>query len=183
MQTHSWEAIAYGKPKSPVIRGGFDFHSTQAQDNSLNDRRDVFELWQGEYHTHMHDEPSPSPFGTPGEPVPTVDAAELKSVWSTYRQVELDHPSGAVGICVELLKQVCSVGADVFAVSYRCRMIWLLEMCRADALLPWKRTGQFDEAIFRVAANIPMKRMAVGVPQSDLPFDVDAFIEQLQEKP
>jgi hypothetical protein len=61
-------------------------------------------------------------------------------------------------------------------------MLWLLEMCRGDALIIWKRSGRFHEAVFRVAANIPMKWMEVGVPQTALPFDADAFVEQVREQ-
>jgi hypothetical protein len=61
-------------------------------------------------------------------------------------------------------------------------MLGLLEMCRGDALITWKRSGQFHGAVFRVAANIPMKWMKVGVPQPELPFDADAFVEQVREQ-
>jgi len=130
----------------------------------------------------MHDEPSLRPFGTPGEPVPIVDAADLKSVWNFYRQIESEHPGGGIGVDVELIKRACSAGADIWAVAYRCQMLWLLEMCRGDALITWKRSGQFDEAVLRVAAHIPMKWMEVGVPQPGLPFDADAFVEQVREQ-
>ena len=130
----------------------------------------------------MDNDPSLRPFGTPGEPVPMVDAADFKSAWNFFRQIESEHPGGGIGIDVELIKRACSAGADIGAVAYRCQMLWLLEMCRGDALIPWKRSGQFDEAVFGVAANIPMKWMEVGVPQPDLPFEADAFIEQVREQ-
>ena len=130
----------------------------------------------------MDSGPSLRPFGTPGELVPVVDAPDLKSAWNLFRQIESEDPSGGIGVGMELIKRVCSPGADIGAVAYRCQMLWLLEMCRGDALIAWKRSGQFEEAVFRVAANIPMKWMAVGVPQPDLPFGADAFIEQLREQ-
>jgi hypothetical protein len=56
-------------------------------------------------------------------------------------------------------------------------------------LARWKRSGEYDEVVFRVAATIPMKWMERGVPQSldsltfsHLPFDVDAFIQELQKE-
>ena len=127
----------------------------------------------------MQDERSLRPFGTPGEPVPIVDTADLESVWSTYWQIGSEHPGG---IDVGLIRRACSAGADAGAVAYRCQMLWLLEMCRGDALIIWKRSGRFHEAVFRVAANIPMKWMEVGVPQTALPFDADAFVEQVREQ-
>ncbi len=76
----------------------------------------------------------------------------------------------------------CSPGADIGAVTYRLAMLELLEMDPGELLARWKRSGEFEEAVFRVAATIPMKWMEIGVPQSSLPFDVDAFIQELQEK-
>jgi hypothetical protein len=62
-------------------------------------------------------------------------------------------------------------------------MLQILEMWRGDFLTNWKQHGQFHEAVFRVAANIPMKWIGVGVPLSDCPFDVDAFFEQVRQQP
>jgi hypothetical protein len=99
----------------------------------------------------------PSPFGTPGEPVPIVDAADLKAAWNFFRQIESEHPGGGIAVGMELIKRTCNAGAAIGAVTYRCQMLGLLEMCRGNAVMTWKRNGRFDEAVFRVAANIPMK--------------------------
>jgi hypothetical protein len=54
-------------------------------------------------------------------------------------------------------------------------------MFPGELLARWKRSGRFDEAVFRVAATIPMKWMEGGVPQSHLPVDLNAFMQELQK--
>ena len=123
-----------------------------------------------------------SPLGNPGEPVPTIDVADLKSLWSVYRDMEMRNPGkhGAVG--VGIMRDACSVGADINAVWYRGAMLQMLDMFPGELLARWKRSGEFDEVVFRVAATIPMKWMQGEVPQSHLPLDVDAFIQELQKE-
>jgi hypothetical protein len=94
----------------------------------------------------------------PGEPVPPVNVADFKSVWAIYQDI-----------------------ADIHAVTYRCGMLQILEMVRGDLLVSWKQNGQFQDAVFRVAARIPMKWIAEGMSQS-LPFDVDAFFEEVRKE-
>jgi hypothetical protein len=121
------------------------------------------------------------PLGNPGEDVPTVDVANLKSVWSFYRDVEARNPGGGVGVAVELTRGACSAGSDIRAIWYRSALLQMLEMFPGELLARWKRSGRFDEAVFRVAATIPMKWMEGGVPQSHLPFDLGAFMRELQK--
>jgi hypothetical protein len=61
-------------------------------------------------------------------------------------------------------------------------MLQLLEMCPGKILDDWKRGGSFDEAVFRVAATIPLKWMEIGVSQSGFPLDVDSFIQELHKE-
>jgi hypothetical protein len=82
----------------------------------------------------------------------------------------------------QYIKRACSARADLPAVTYRSSMLGLLEMCPGDLLAPWKRGGALDEAVFKVAATIAMKWMETGVPQSGLPFDVDAFIQEVDKE-
>ena len=122
--------------------------------------------------------------GTPGEDVPTVDVADLKSVWSIYKAVEAMNPGkqGSVGVDIEIVRGACSAGADICAVTYRCAMLRILEMLYAERLVP-SRANEFLAAELKVAATIPMKWMETGVPQSGLPFDVDAFFQEVRKEP
>jgi hypothetical protein len=120
-------------------------------------------------------------YGDPGEAVASVDVADLKSVWDMYQDVTSQHPGGGVGVDRSLIERVCSPRADIRAVVYRCQMLSLLEMLPGDLLATWKQSGQLQEAVLRVAARIPMSWMGEGVSHS-LPFDVDAFFEEVRKE-
>lgn len=50
-------------------------------------------------------------------------------------------------------------------------------------LSPWLRNGELADAVFQVAATFPMKsmkRMSVGVPQQELPFDEQGFLAEIE---
>ena len=121
------------------------------------------------------------PGGNPGELVPTVDGADIKSVWTFHQDLQSRH-AGGVAVEISILARTCSPGADIRAVTYRSAMLQLLEMCPGKILADWKRGGSFDEAVFRVAATIPLKWMEIGVPQSGFPLDVDSFIQELHKE-
>lgn len=118
--------------------------------------------------------------GHPGEPVPTVEMGHLKAAWNICKDVESRHPGKQVAVGISVIEHACSAGADVRAVGYRCGMLQALERLLGDLLAPWKENGQLDDAVFRVAARVPMKWMGVGIPQLGLPFDVDSFIDELR---
>jgi len=120
--------------------------------------------------------------GTPGEDVPTVDVADLKSVWSIYRDMEARNPGKQFGVDIDIIRGACSAGADIGAITYRCAMLGILEMLSAERLVSW-RANEFLAAVLKVAATIPMKWMETGVPQSGLPFDVDAFFQEVRKEP
>ena len=120
--------------------------------------------------------------GNPGEDVPTVDVADLKSVWSIHRDMEARNPGkqGAVGISI--IRDACSAGADIGAVCYRCAMLEMLGMLPRDLDVPWRANEELPDPAFKVAATIPMKWMGIGIPQSGLPFDVAAFLQGVREE-
>ncbi len=120
-------------------------------------------------------------YGDLGEPVASVDVADLKSVWDMYQDIASQHPGGGVGVDSSLIERVCSPRADIRAVVYRCQMLSLLEMLPGDLLATWKQSGQLQEAVLRVAARIPMNWMGEGLSHS-LPFDVDAFFEEVRKE-
>jgi hypothetical protein len=110
-----------------------------------------------------------SPFGPPGEPVPTVDAKDMKAVWELGRDSEaraLAHDPhfkrGQVAIGVEAVKLVCSSGADVIAVSWRGARLAMLMMRFG------KQDRQPPDILFSIFAKVPMKWWEVGVPRRAL---------------
>ena len=114
----------------------------------------------------------PDFWGDGSEEAVTVDPADLRAVWKIMGDVQLG-PSHSIDSHV--FERVCSPGADVKAVWFRAAMLQLL----SAMLSAWVRNGEFTDAVFKVAATFPMKKMAVGVPQQGPPFDVQEFIAQV----
>jgi hypothetical protein len=119
--------------------------------------------------------------GHVGEPVPSVNVADLKAAWEIGERIESQHAGGTVAIASTVIENACSPGADIRSIGYRCGMLRILEMCRGDVLATWKQSGQFHDGVFRVVATIPMTWIGEGLSQR-LPFDVDAFLEELRKE-
>ena len=61
-------------------------------------------------------------------------------------------------------------------------MLLMLAGTMGMLLSPWLRNGELADTVFRVAATFPMKRMSVGVPQQELPFDVQGFLAEIERE-
>jgi hypothetical protein len=106
-------------------------------------------------------------FGTPGEPVPTVDAKDMRAVWKLGQRTAARHPGiqGAIGM--ELIERVCSPGANAKAVWWRGARLQMFDMLLRNPLNGW--VGRpFREIAFLIFAKIPMKWWEVGVPRRGL---------------
>src|SRR5215469_4634660 len=89
-------------------------------------------------------------FGKPGEPVPAVDFADMKAMKAVMEDVKKEHPKGGVAIGMEVWQSVCSPDADIRAVSYRLRLLGMLEI----SLQPVYSGGQWSEAALKAAAKM-----------------------------
>jgi hypothetical protein len=101
-------------------------------------------------------------------------------MWAMQRDLQA-RASGQVATDVRLFERACSPGADVQAVWYRLWMLWILGG-PMGMLSPWLRNGELADTVFQVAATFPMKRMSVGVPQQELPFDVQGFLAEIERE-
>lgn len=115
--------------------------------------------------------------GKAGEPVPVVDVADMKVVWTHGKELKARHPEG-VAVGMGVWKQLCSPGADIRAVSYRCSMLGMLEMMLRAA---WTG-GELSENAVKVAARMDLEWMAVGVVRNSLPFNLEGFLAELQRE-
>lgn len=115
--------------------------------------------------------------GKAGEPVPVVDVADMKVVWTHGKELQARHPGG-VAVEMGVWKPLCSPGADIRAVSYRCSMLGMLEMMLRAA---WTG-GELSENAFKVAARMDLEWMAVGVVRNSLPFNLEGFLAELQRE-
>jgi hypothetical protein len=115
--------------------------------------------------------------GNVGEPVPLVDVADIKVMWTHYQELEARQPGG-VTVAFGIWKQLCSPGADIRAVFYRCGMLGLLEMM----LRPAWTGGELSENVFKTAARMDLDWMPVGVVQHELPFNLEGFLAEVQRE-
>jgi hypothetical protein len=115
--------------------------------------------------------------GKAGEPVPVVDAADIKVMWTYGLELKAQHPGG-VAVGMDVWKQLCSPGADIRAVAYRYGMLGLLEMMLRAA---WTG-GELSENAFKVAARMDLVWMPVGVVRNGLPFSLEGFLAEVQRE-
>jgi hypothetical protein len=116
-------------------------------------------------------------FGKAGEPVAVVDVSDIKVMWAYLHELEARHPGG-VAVEVGIWKRLCSPGADVRAVSYRCQMLGLLEIMLRTV---WTG-GEISENAVKVAARMDLHWMAVGVAQNGFPFSVEGFLAEVKRE-
>src|SRR5215469_18421798 len=126
----------------------------------------------------MSDDAVNPPFffgGSPGEPVPEVDPEDLKVLWREQQGLQARHPGklGAMGF--DVMKAICTPGANVGAVWYRSSMLWLLSQIARERFAAFTKDGQPTDAAFRAAAKVPVEWMGEGIKQQ-APFDVDKFL-------
>jgi hypothetical protein len=117
--------------------------------------------------------------GKPGEPVPQVDAQDLRTAFEIFRAAAKNHPGQHVGVSVEVLQRDCKPGANIRAVSYRFMMLNGFVSTAPEQLASWMKDGQLDDIVFREAAQIPMEFIGVGVERQGWPFDVDELLRRI----
>ena len=76
-----------------------------------------------------------------------------------------------------VLKEVCEPRGDL---SAACDRIMMLEMLNAVGPVLNRSVGEFDGAVFKVAARFPMIWMQKGVVYPALPFDAEGFVKQVE---
>jgi hypothetical protein len=115
-----------------------------------------------------------------GGSVPPVDPADIRSVWTMQSEIQARNPGQQIGISADAYQRACGPGADIRAVFERVSLLGLLQI--AGMLSPLLGNGVPDDAVFDVAATIPMSRMQRGVVYNKPPFDVDEFIKQVEKR-
>ena len=116
--------------------------------------------------------------GKAGEPVPVVDAADIRAMWTFSRELKSRNGDRVMATSVDIWKQVCQPSADIRAVAYRHSMLWLLErMLRAA----WTG-GELNDNALKVAARMDLKWMPVGVVSNGLPFNLEGFLFAAQQE-
>lgn len=96
-----------------------------------------------------------------------------------YRDTELRHPGKRVAVGMAVVEQVCKGGSDVDAVVFRNMMLLLLRSVMPESLASWTKDDEFEEVVFRVAADIPMEWLG-REGRKGLPFDPDEFFRRVR---
>ena len=114
----------------------------------------------------------------PGEPVPEADTEDMKNLWLTIRDVKATG-----GHAVSGWEHSLKPGADPAATRYRTSMLRLLMLMPPvkELLSPWIKDDQPTDALFQVAAKIPMEGIKVGVVSEGLPLDLEDFIKRCSQ--
>jgi hypothetical protein len=110
--------------------------------------------------------------GKPGEPVPAVDAEDLKTAWEIGRDAV---PYGAAA-GFDLMKQAFKPGADIQAVGYRTMFLWMMSQIASEKIARFTPEGQPNDSVFYAAAKVPAEWMGVGIVRQGPPFDVNEFL-------
>jgi hypothetical protein len=117
-----------------------------------------------------------------GEAIPPVDPEDIKRMWEyehTHRQVGADG-----GKWLRDLKGTLSPEAEFSDVSSRHGMIGTLTIYKL--LAPWQHGEELDEAVFQIAATIPLRYLKhkpymIGGDER-FGFDPNAFVQKLIEE-
>ncbi len=76
-------------------------------------------------------------------------------------------------------EHACSPGADLFAIWYR---IAILEMVTEQGLLShWLANGELEEAVFKVFATFPLKRIQKD-GQEGFPLEIQELTKQIEKE-
>ena len=106
-----------------------------------------------------------------GDSIPSVSEDDLRHL----HEVSADMAKRRVGkdgmISVDLMARICSPGANLPAVWLRYTQLRLL--IRQGILAEWQHDAGWDDAVYRVAAIIPM---------NGLQLDREAFVQHLHYK-
>jgi hypothetical protein len=106
-----------------------------------------------------------------GESVPPVTEDDLRRL----HEVSVDMAKRRVGkngmVSVDLMARVCTPGANLPAVWLRYTQLRLL--IRQGVLAEWQHSENCDDAVYRVAATIPM---------NGFQLDQEAFVQRLPYK-
>jgi hypothetical protein len=117
--------------------------------------------------------PQLPPFLLGPNPVPPVDPADLRRVWELQEGFQAIHTGEQI---VVDRRGACDPGTDLQAVGFRLGVLGLMRKIHA-----WPPNTRLPDALFKALAIIPMTGMAPGVPQQNLPFDLDELLRLVQE--
>jgi hypothetical protein len=104
-----------------------------------------------------------------GATIPPVSEGDLKRLHGLSVDMTKRYSGKDGTLSVDLMARACDPDANVPAVWLR--HVELKSLLRQGVLAEWQHDARLDDAVYRVAAKIPMR---------GLHFDQEAFINQLR---
>jgi hypothetical protein len=104
-----------------------------------------------------------------GASIPPVDRDDIRHLHELHSQITKQYPGKDGVVAVDLMASVCSPGAHLPAVWLRHTRLRSLE--RQGVLTEWQHGTTLDDAVYQVAATIPMQGFQL---------DQEAFVERLR---
>jgi hypothetical protein len=117
-------------------------------------------------------------YGRAREPVPQVDAADIKAVLEIGQDMERRHPGGQYAVGRAVYENACKPGAIIQAVLFRASRVDMLRLV-APAVLDPLIQDKLD-AVCTIAAQIPMQWAGATVNHR-WTFDPDDFLRRVRE--
>ncbi len=105
-----------------------------------------------------------------GAPIPPVAEDDFRRFHEMYADIAKRHCGKDGYVSVDLMARACSPGANLPAVWLRHTQLRLL--LRQGVLAEWQRGAALDDAVYQLAATIPMN----GVH-----FDQEVFVRRLRD--
>ena len=110
-----------------------------------------------------------------GAAIPPVDPIDIRHLQELHEKLNAQHRDAGMEGCgsidARVMASACSPGADMGAVWLRASLLGI--MVQQGFLAEWQRGKELDEAVYRVAATIPLN----GVQ-----LDPNTFVQRLREE-
>ena len=109
-----------------------------------------------------------------GGAVADADPEDIRKIWDLLKSM----PDDGKAVGIEFVKEACKPVGDFPAACYRTMIVGLVG--KTEVLTRQQHDGEFDDAVFKVAATIPMKWMEPGHVYDGPPFDAEEFLRQIE---
>ena len=112
--------------------------------------------------------------------LPIVNPVDLRNVWMMQRDTQKSFPGQQVWGASGTQERASSPGTESEAVYQRGSLLYLLGSM--DVLSAWIHNGEPSDAVFKLFATFPMKRIPRGQNVGTLPFDFEELAKQIEKE-
>jgi hypothetical protein len=116
-------------------------------------------------------------YGNAGEPVPQVAPADMKAILALAEDCN-KRRQGESAMGINLMQAHCKPGANIAAITYRARIISMLQHIAPEVMEPLVRDKM--DAVITAASEIPMEWIGTTVHEG-WTFDPNDFVRRVRE--